>query len=88
MSGDSARSGFRPSSVSAAAGSIPPEFLEQIKRFIDQLAERDRSHVARVLGRRAEFWFAEGHGITNNHRDYLSALTAVASGTAQASVPL
>ena len=34
--------------------SIPPEFLEQVTRFIDQFQERDRPHVIRVLGRRGD----------------------------------
>jgi len=31
--------------------SIPPEFVEQVDRFIRQFQERDRRHVERVLGR-------------------------------------
>jgi soluble lytic murein transglycosylase-like protein len=31
--------------------SIPPEFVEQVNRFIVQFQERDRAHVARWLGR-------------------------------------
>jgi hypothetical protein len=35
----------------AEAYSIPPEFVEEVNRFIAQLQGRDRAHVARLLGR-------------------------------------
>ena len=34
--------------------SIPPEFLAEVTRFIAQFQERDRAHVARVVGRTAD----------------------------------
>ncbi len=34
--------------------SIPPEFVEQVKRFIEQYQTRDQKHVERALGRSRE----------------------------------
>jgi soluble lytic murein transglycosylase-like protein len=38
--------------LGAEVYSIPPEFIEQVNRFIVRFQERDRANVARVLGRR------------------------------------
>ena len=41
--------------------SIPPEFVEEVNRFIVQLQDRDRAHVANLLGRqRAELDLMRG----------------------------
>ena len=34
--------------------SIPPEFVEQVKRFIQQYQTRDQEHIERALGRSSE----------------------------------
>jgi len=39
------------SDLGAEIYSVPPEFVEQVNRFIERFQDRDRAHVERVLGR-------------------------------------